>query len=184
MVGHQQQRPVESGATNLAAGIRAALIRLAGGHDKETCFVLTHAGVLSARTSPADPTTFHLCGGDATARTRTLLTPRWDNEDRVLWVAGRIVKRYSRPSPNQEAVLRAFEEEGWPCRIDDPLPPKGEMVPKARLHDTIKWLNRNQEHCLLRFLGDGTGEGLCWEPVSISALARHGDAARELRRAA
>jgi hypothetical protein len=75
----------------------------------------------------------------------------------------------------------AFEEEGWPYRIDDPLPPKGETHPTTRLHDTIKWLNRNREHPLLRFLGDGTGEGLCWEPVAISTFVLAGDAPTKLR---
>ncbi len=78
----------------------------------------------------------------------------------------------------------AFEEEGWPHRIYDPLPPKGETNPKIRLHETIKWLNRNRENPLLRFLGDGTGEGLCWEPVAISTLGLHGHAPKKLRLAA
>jgi len=184
MAGREWQQVIEAGRTNLAPGIRAALIQLAGSHDKETCFVLTCGGVFRARANPADPRTFRLCSGAAPTRTGTLFTPRWDHEARVLWAGGQIAKRYRRPSPNQEAILTAFEEDGWPCRIDDPLPPKGEVCPKARLHDTIKWLNRGQKRFLLRFLGDGTGEGVCWEPVTISALLSRGDAAKRMRLAA
>ena len=40
----------------------------------------------------------------------------------------------------------------------------------VKSHDnTIKWLNRHQEHRLIRFLGDGTGEGVCWELISDAA---------------
>jgi hypothetical protein len=60
-------------------------------------------------------------------------------------------------------VLNAFEEEGWPARIDDPLPPHSDQDPKRRLNDTIKCLNRKQVRELLRFHGDGSGEGILWE---------------------
>jgi hypothetical protein len=66
----------------------------------------------------------------------------------------------------QEAILMAFEEEKWPPRIDDPLPGNADLLPKRRLHDTIKSLNRNQKNCLVRFMGDGTGEGVRWELVT------------------
>jgi hypothetical protein len=60
----------------------------------------------------------------------------------------------------------AFEEDGWPPRIDDPLPQKLNQDPKSRLHDTIKCLNRNHRKRLIRFSGDGTGEGVVWTAVS------------------
>ena len=76
-----------------------------------------------------------------------------------------IVKQYRLRSASQEAVLDAFEEEGWPCRIYDPLPPRGDACPKQRLHWTINRLNGHQENHLVRFFGDGTGEMVCWEPT-------------------
>jgi hypothetical protein len=86
-------------------------------------------------------------------------------------VGSRVVKEYRVPCPNQEAVLAAFEEEGWPHRIDDPLSPQGEIEPKSRLHDTIKRLNRHHKEPLIRFQGDGTGEGVCWGYVELGVLA-------------
>jgi hypothetical protein len=73
----------------------------------------------------------------------------------------------------QEAILIAFEEERWPPRIDDPLPGSPDLLPKRRLHDTIKSLNRNQKNRLVRFMGDGTGEGVRWELVSERDGAEH-----------
>jgi hypothetical protein len=96
-------------------------------------------------------------GDDATQR------PKWDQQRRQLRVGAGVVKEFKLPSPNQETVLMAFEEEGWPPRIDDPLSPLPHLDPRRRLHDTIKALNRKQKRDLIRFMGDGSGEGIRWE---------------------
>jgi hypothetical protein len=112
--------------------------------------------------------------------------PQWDAEHRALRVGEWVVKEYRVPCRNQEAVLAAFQEEGWPHRIHDPLPPHGDIEPKCRLHDTIKRLNRHHKDRLIRFRGDGTGEGVCWEYAESVTLALPIDAERKtkLRRAA
>ena len=74
-----------------------------------------------------------------------------------------MIKKFKWRAANQERVLAVFEEEGWPARIDDPLPPSPEIDSKRRLGDTIKCLNRNQLAAIVRFLGDGSGEGVIWE---------------------
>jgi hypothetical protein len=79
----------------------------------------------------------------------------------------KVVKEFKLPASNQATILMTFEEDGWPRRIDDPLPPALNCDPKHRLHDTIKNLNRNQKISLLRFMGDGTGRGILWEIVLI-----------------
>ncbi len=91
------------------------------------------------------------------------LRPHWDPMRRELTVDGQIVKRFRLPAANQEAVLLAFEEEGWPAAIFDPLPPRDEQNCKQRLHDTIKALNRSRLARVILFRGDGTGEGVLWE---------------------
>jgi hypothetical protein len=96
--------------------------------------------------------------------------PKWDRDRRELRVGNQLVKVFKLPSPMQERILMAFEEESWPPRIDDPLPNCPDLLPKRRLHDTIKSLNRNQKNCLVRFMGDGTGEGIRWEFVSQEAI--------------
>jgi hypothetical protein len=92
--------------------------------------------------------------------------PLWDRDRQQLRLGNVIVKQFKVPAANQEAILAAFQEESWPVRIDDPLPPKPDQEPKRRLHDTINSLNRNQKRSLIRFLGDGSGEGVRWEFVS------------------
>lgn len=90
-------------------------------------------------------------------------TPSWDADRHELMIGNTIVKRFRWPAANQESVLSAFEEEGWPSKIDDPLSPNSDSDPKRRLADTIKCLNRNQTTRLIRFRGDGTGEGVLWD---------------------
>ena len=91
--------------------------------------------------------------------------PCWDRDRQELRVGTLIVKQFKVPAPNQETILAAFQEEGWPHRIDDPIPPHPDKEPKRRLHDTIISLNRNQRTPLIRFLGDGSGQGVRWEPT-------------------
>ena len=89
--------------------------------------------------------------------------PKWVRDRRELRMGDLVVKHFTVPAPNQEIVFEAFEEEGWPFRIYDPLPPHNGLDPKRRLHETINKLNAHQIHPLIRFRGDGTGRGVCWE---------------------
>ena len=89
--------------------------------------------------------------------------PHWDHDCRELRFGSYLVKQFKVPAENQELILSAFEEEGWPPHLDDPLPPRPELDSKQRLHDAINRLNRNQKRRLIRFHGDGNGQGLRWE---------------------
>lgn len=95
--------------------------------------------------------------------TSTTGLPQWDAVRRELRVGEVVVKRFRGAAPNQTTILAAFEEEGWPERIDDPLPPDPYCSSSERLHDAIKNLNRNHLVPLLRFHGDGTGRGIRWQ---------------------
>lgn len=89
--------------------------------------------------------------------------PCWDRERRELRLGDVVVKRFKWPAENQEQVLDAFQEEGWPAHIDDPLVPHPKICPKRRLHDTLKCLNRKQVNQVIKFRGDGTGQGVLLE---------------------
>jgi hypothetical protein len=169
------------GVTDLASEVRAALATLA--EEKDAAFILTRSGVRRIMADAHNPATFHLFSGDGACELN-VLSPRWDAANRVLTFGGQIIKRYRRSSPNQEALLRAFEEQGWPYRIDDPLPFNHDIPPKLRLHDTIRWLNLKQESRILRFLGDGTGEGVCWKMIEANGPALHREPVADVRRAA
>jgi len=99
-------------------------------------------------------------------RSTARLVPEWDSARRELRVGGHIVKQFKQPAPSQETILASFEEEGWPDRMDDPLPPQFGVCEKQRLHQTIVNLNRYQKAGLIRFFGDGTGDGVCWQVES------------------
>ncbi|MBX7167977.1 MAG: hypothetical protein K1X74_16705 [Pirellulales bacterium] len=103
----------------------------------------------------------------ATVSRRVQRRPHYNCELRELWCVGQLIKRFREPAENQHRVLAAFEEEGWPLRIDDPLPQAPNISPRARLADTIKSLNRKHEVQLVRFFGDGRGEGVRWEFCAI-----------------
>jgi hypothetical protein len=134
---------------------------------KRTCFVLSEAGTVFARqlletrgnrNEPKKHATAH-----PVRQSVRPPVPKWDKERQELRLGDVIVKQFKVPAPNQELILASFEEEGWPPRIDDPLPPHPDQDAKRRLHDTIVTLNRHQRHPLIRFLGDGSGQGVRWE---------------------
>ena len=148
---------------------------------KRSAFVLTAAGASLAKELAGHEglsgvvlpkSAISLQNGDGLAKVEDAresgeeLVPKWDRDRHELRVGSVLVKDFKVPSPNQETILAAFEEEKWPPRVDDPLPPHPELNSKRRLHDTIKSLNRNQKNRKIRFMGDGTGEGVRWEYVS------------------
>lgn len=106
-----------------------------------------------------------LGGADQKAIAGPSAVPRWDPVRHELFLEGRIVKRFKQHSPNQEAVLTAFQEEDWPPAVLDPLAPLPNRDPKQRLRDTIKNLNRHQMEARIQFSGDGSGEQVLWEAV-------------------
>jgi hypothetical protein len=137
--------------------------------SRRTCFILTDRGATFAdevcrHQAEAKPGDSYLAKAPVIPAGRPD-TPAWDRDRRELRLGSALVKCYKVTAPNQEAILAAFEEEGWPTRIDDPLSRQINQDPKRRLHDTIVALNKHQKRRLIRFLGDGSGEGIRWELV-------------------
>ncbi len=131
-----------------------------------SCFFLTTAGreFVASLGLNAGSTGDDLPTGLAVVAVDTSV-PCWNAERQTLSFLGHLVKQFKLPSPNQVAVLSAFEEEGWPPKIYDPLVRNNEVDPKRRLQDTIKALNRSQRTRLIQFQGDGSGEGVLWEAI-------------------
>jgi hypothetical protein len=168
------QELVEHGAELTRAGRDVRVFHPTGPltFTKRTCFVLTETGVALARKGHSGATPAQAEPDRRIAATGPLLIPQWDKERHELHLGSLIVKHFKLPAPNQETILAAFQEEQWPPRIDDPLPPHQDQDPKRRLHDTINTLNRHQTHPVVRFLGDGTGEGVRWE-LRFAQLDEH-----------
>ena len=111
------------------------------------CFALSKGAQAFAVASTSE--SMHVdtpCNGHATANpARPLVAPVvvagqvpvWDCDRQELRWGGTLIKQFKVPSPNQETILAAFEEEHWPPRIDDPLPPQMDQEPKrtAARHD-------------------------------------------------
>ncbi len=94
--------------------------------------------------------------------------PNWDGMRRELRFGELLVKRFRQPAKNQETILAAFQEEGWPPRIDNPLSDRGNTFAIDRLHDALRRLNQRCGRILL-LRRDGNGEGIVWEPASSCA---------------
>lgn len=131
------------------------------------CAILTDAGLLLAEQICGAPSDEAHAG--PSRRPSSSNVPRWDAAGRILWFGSHLIKRFTVPAANQEIVLGAFDEQGWPVCIDDPLPPKDEIDTKRRLHNTIKRLNQSHECRLIRFAGSGTGLGVRWEQVDSTS---------------
>jgi hypothetical protein len=86
--------------------------------------------------------------------------PHYDEKRRSLYFRKRILCHYIRAG-NRVTVLNAFQKQRWPPRVDDPL--GSDHQTENKLRDTVYWLNRDQDE--IHFFSDGTGCGICWEPV-------------------
>jgi hypothetical protein len=86
------------------------------------------------------------------------LRPTWDRNTRELRLEGRLCKRLAEMARAQITILDAFEEDGWPERIDDPLP--GGPNRQQHLADAVRRLNKCAH---IRFYRDRTGEGVRWK---------------------
>ncbi|MGO9923367.1 MAG: hypothetical protein ACLQIB_52790 [Isosphaeraceae bacterium] len=132
------------------------------------------AGGQTAELENEPPAAHHLNGSTTAA-----CKPCWNSMRRELCLNDMVVKRFRVPAQIQQLILGAFEEEGWPGHIDDPLPGSGDIDPHTRLHDAIHRLNGHQAHRLLRFRGNGNGTGVAWElrrPVALRRTSISGTA--------
>jgi hypothetical protein len=115
-------------------------------------------------------------GSAVSSESALVVKPDWDRATRTLCLGREIIKRFQRVASAQQLILEAFEEEGWPQHIDDPLPPRPGVKPAHRLHHAINNLNRGLAP-LIRFRGDGLGRGIRWEMFLVNKArfrrARH-----------
>jgi hypothetical protein len=99
------------------------------------------------------------------ARGRQSRGPNWNPDMHELRFGRQLVKAFKRPATSQELILAAFEEEGWPEVLDDPLPMNQGNDSKRRLHYTVHHLNRGQRPFLIRFSVNGSGQRIYWRPA-------------------
>ncbi len=97
--------------------------------------------------------------------THVVRKPRWDRLHRKLHFGHVLVKRFRNPAPNQELLLAAFEESGWPEDVADPLPPLDRGSPVPRLQHTLQRLNSTLLRPVIRFALDPSGRRVTWRCV-------------------
>lgn len=100
--------------------------------------------------------------------------PHWDAETGMLTFSGG--RKRLRPTATAiRHVLKAFQEEGWPEYIDNPVPPpapatrsrKGrrrgtQTIPVSKLSDVLDSLNKSIP--FLKFERGGGGKQVYWQP--------------------
>jgi hypothetical protein len=168
-------REVEPSATQSRRFVKLGL----GAIQPRSCFVLSDEGFLKITSNHrkqrrlfvpilVDPSQVSGLLGRQSPQIKTenpeLQAPVWNSTRRELLWNGHVIKCFRSPAVNQQLIVEAFQEENWPTRIDDPLPPLPGKESSRRLNDTIKCLNRHQVNSLLHFRGDGLGNGVIWEP--------------------
>ena len=159
------RRHVQHGMETTQPGEERRTFRAGGAirFDRRSCFVLTEAGIAFARQGSSALVIESPASLPSNNGSPPVAVPIWDPDRQELRLGRDLVKCFKTPAPNQELILAAFQEEGWPVHIYDPLPPHPEQDSRRRLHDTINSLNRNQKKPLLRFMGDGSGQGVRWD---------------------
>jgi hypothetical protein len=133
--------------------------------EERACFIITASGLAFAGAEQLQQL-------GANGAPSLASQPVWDGGLRELRLGEVVVKRFKQPAGNQELILGAFQEEGWPARIDDPLPPAKGQDGKRRLHSTISNLNRRQENSLIHFHGGGNGKSVCWRLLHAASDTR------------
>jgi hypothetical protein len=156
--------------TTRAKAIRRSMLPLSNlQFSDQSCFVLTPRG-LAVASSLAGKDSLNVNGSylPAPAIQPAALLPSFvecPDGRRELRLGDAVVKCFKKLAKNQELVLQAFQEQAWPRRILDPIPPKRDLDSKQCLHNTIDRLNRCRLAFLLSFHGDGSGEAVCWAAV-------------------
>jgi hypothetical protein len=143
-----------------------------------TCILLTARGAaLAAREKAASFD--EAPGANGKSLVGTTLKPQWDAARRELSFGGQTVKQFHVPASNQELILSAFQQQGWPESIDDPLADEIDIDPKTRLNDAIYRLNNKQLACLIRFRVNGHGSSVHWSWCARPATRHRPGAAAE-----
>lgn len=131
-----------------------------------TCVILTEAGVefakrfAAARTAP--PVRSKVAAADKPSAKNRSVKPVWIPRLRELRLGSRVIKRFSQPASSQELILNAFQEDGSPVAIDDPLPPTARRDPKKRLRRTVQNLKRAQASPGIHFSPHANATGIRW----------------------
>lgn len=99
-----------------------------------------------------------ISSGPAAPAATPLDVPSWDSASRELRFSGQTIRkvRVMREPSNVQRLLDAFEAQGWPPRIDNPLPGADE----DQLHQALQQLKTKLSG--ITFSSQQGGKAVCW----------------------
>jgi hypothetical protein len=90
---------------------------------------------------------------------RNQILIEWNRRLGELRLNGKLIRKVRMANATRlSAILDAFQDEGWPEQIEDPLSVKSDS---QLLRETLRTLNQRLKR--LRFFADGTGHGIRWD---------------------
>ena len=108
--------------------------------------------------------------GRPTRKPSSVVTPRWDEITKQLYVGKHLIKNLVKCSPafGQLRILKEFEDAGWPTFLQDPFGDKGTGKFEVTTNETVSGLNKNQKTTgVLRFHIHNK-VGIRWEIIKPS----------------
>ena len=97
-------------------------------------------------------------------------TPHWNVSAGRLYFAGRLVKQFQRPAPNQRRILDAFQRVHWLRKIDNPFLEHGIRFDAAAeaVRNTAEALNDGHlAEGLIRFGTGGNYSSVYWKVIAV-----------------
>ena len=89
--------------------------------------------------------------------------PHFDAADHEVWWGKYLIKRFTRPAPNLEAILTTLEKSNWSEHVPMIVMPNGNRLNKYQIHDAVKTWNESSLGEFIALHGDGMGLGIRWE---------------------
>lgn len=91
------------------------------------------------------------------------MSPVWNNDRGILTFDGQTVLILRQPAKNLRAILNAFQRQGWPSCIANPLEPDFDRDDRQRLANAVHALNGKKHKIpFIRFRRNGLGR-IVWE---------------------
>ena len=112
---------------------------------------------LPAEDRPAD--------GLAATKTQREIRPSWNKQLGELRYRGKVIREVKAEAENLRSILDAFELDGWPDEIYDPLPADDASDRRRR---AVATLNAGLDG--IRFFSTGNGRRIGWKPVDDDRL--------------
>lgn len=123
---------------------------------------IVNVTVAGQTSSPAADSTSKIPDGNPPNEADAIL-PVWDEKSGNLTFDGKAARHYEKRAYNCIAILDVFQLEGWPVRVDDPLP-NGKNP--ERLSNTIKTLNTGLQ--TIEFFSGGDGQSTGWRKRELT----------------